>query len=197
MKAKSGFLITAIAALLLFSLVSPAHAQAVPNGAPGIPPGAIMPAPNYTPCNAQNAINTATDNNNRANQQALNNLAHNISTLYPVMSAWNACVQSLMTILQGLPNLSDPFGLTGSIITTLIAGVINGACSLAMSTVTQLENVLKSELTICLPLPSFGLNMSPSFSATTCSGGLQLSLISGFSQHPEYSTYGYSQYQRH
>jgi hypothetical protein len=149
-------------------------------------------------CNgtAGQKFNNDIANNNAAFQQGLMNQANNISTLFPIAQSASQCVKTMTDLLASLPSTSNPFkGLLQTIIDGIIANVLTSVCSVALDQITSAQSALTSFATICLPIPSFNGFDLPGYGFSSCSGGTQFNLISGFQQPTPTAVYNYSQYQ--
>ncbi|MDR3450772.1 MAG: hypothetical protein P4M15_13685 [Alphaproteobacteria bacterium] len=135
---------------------------------------------------------------NNANSDWMRQLmtgAHNINTMFPIEPALNQCVQNLMQTFSKFPSLADPMNIASSLINPIIDNVISSTCSQVMGTVTSAQTALTNLTKICIPMPSFNINLDlPTYNATACSGGTQISPISGWSS-PQISSPTFNQYQ--
>jgi hypothetical protein len=173
MREKCGFWAIALAFLSFLVVLAPHQAYADP-----LPPGTSA----CDSAKAQMDTNVAQNRSNHAQDLMLR--AHNINTLFPIVPALNQCMQNLMTLMQQLPTLADPMNVAGTIVSQLVMGIINQICSQLMGEITQIQNLISSYAKVCLPLPQFnGLDL-PTFKSQTCSGGMQIGLISGWSSQP-------------
>jgi hypothetical protein len=135
-------------------------------------------------------------NNRSAFEQGLLTHAHTISTMYPISSAMSSCVQQLTNTIASLPSLQNPLNAGGALNSGIMNGIIQGACSAALDTVTSAQNSVLNLSKICSPIPQFNLSIeTPIFNTTSCSGSLEYSLMTGFVA-PTTSIYTYSQYQQ-
>ena len=183
MRAKSESWVLALALLSFLAVFMPHQARA-------------DVTPITTMCNdGSRDANTA--NNRSAHSQAIFVLGHNINTMFPLIPAYNQCIQNLENILVKLPNLADPWNIAQAVIAPIVQGLIGNICSQIMSTITSAQNAITQLTKICLPMPKFDIKLDlPTFKAQACSGGIVISPITGFTS-PARPFQGYSQYQSH
>jgi hypothetical protein len=191
MREKCGLWLVALVVLSLISVFVP-H-QAFAQSAPTTPTATSDCAAGGPKAgmNAQAANNTA------ANAQAKMIADNNINSLFPIIQATDACIQKLTDLIAQLPTLGNPFSLAGALVTQLIIGVIGQVCSSVAGVISSAQNALTSFAHICLPLPKFGGLDLPNFpSASGCTSGTQLNLLTSFSGGAA-PPYNYNQFQSH
>jgi hypothetical protein len=173
--AVKNFWLALVVLICFFSFVAPHSACAQANFENG---AAVAPHVDTKRCQTGNSLMNAYQNNNQLRQQQLSALVHNISTLFPIAPALNACVQNIMNAFKLLPGLGNPIAFAASMVTNLLTGIINQVCSQIMGVITQAQTALTNMTKICLPLPKFNLKLDlPTFSAPSCSGGTSFSPI--------------------
>ncbi len=165
MRTRCGFWVVVLAVFALLSFVTP-HA-------------ALAQSATAQMC-ADGSFDKTVENNRNSAAQDRQQLVVNVTNQFPIIAASNACVEAIIKVLTALPSLADPFSLAKTIILAIVTGIIGQICAAVMSEITAAQSLLANTLSICLPLPNFSLNLNTGLQSKHCSGGMQFSLISGY-----------------
>jgi hypothetical protein len=170
--------------LVFFAVSTPhAHAQGVD----------LTP----TLCSGPSAdgLTPPTDSINTRQRQALaaagaariNNAKNTAGAFPPPDVNKSQCIDNLLgaynTFANGMKAFTMPAaiaGVIGSVIAGQIDALLNQTCSAVMGSVTSLGSAASSIARICVPMPSFGLNLGiPNLNLPGCSGSVSVPLLTG------------------
>ena len=162
MRKQRGVLFLALAFLACFAVLAPAPAHAVTN-----------------PCStaAGQAINKRAAENEKKFVGDKYEYMKNLAGEFPAVQIVNSCVENIMKIFSALPGISSPMSMLSSMITGMVSSVLNQACQSVTSTVSSAQGSLKNLASVCVPMPSFDPISTPTFSASACSGGTRLNVL--------------------
>ena len=184
MPSKRGFWVVLLTLLALFAVAIPSHsfAQSMASYVPPPPP------PNGTSVVSGGTVPDACADGsdwqasaNAAAQGSAGRLAaaQAAGALFPPININTQCLQNLMKMFSALPS-ADPAGLLGAVlklVMTQVQALLNQVCSQVMGDINALKNAVMQMAKICIPMPSFGLNLGLGISANSCTGGTAFSLL--------------------